>query len=187
MRKILGAILKSGFAVRNLLILRASPEVLKQLMLWGATLAGLTALAPFASKGTAQTSLEHEHAVYVRKFFIPGYPFIARQALTQGVVDATVHIRADGTVDSVSDVRGAPPLRQVVGAALESWEFVVVDRQPTALTMRFRFSLQGREKRECVVNRISGTLPDEIEIVVNPTVNEIGPDVVDVPKKKPKK
>ena len=186
MRKLLGTIPQSGFAVRNLLILKASPQLLKRLMLWGATLAGLTVLALFVPKGTAQTSLEHEHAVYVRKFFIPGYPFIARQALTQGVVDATVHIRADGTVDSVSDVRGAPPLRDVVGAALESWEFVVVDRQPTALTMRFRFSLQGHEKRECVVNRVSGTLPEEIEIVMNPTVNQMGPDV-EVPKKKPKK
>ena len=160
---------------------------MKEILFWAATLAGLTALALFVPKATAQTSLEREHAVYVRKFFIPAYPFIARQALTQGVVDATVHIRADGTVDSVSDVRGAPPLRQVVGAALKSWEFVVVDRQPTALTMRFRFSLEGQEKRECVVNRISGTLPDEIEIVMNPTVNEIGPNVVEVPKKKPKK
>ena len=159
---------------------------MKEILFWAATLAGVTALALFASKGTAQTSLEREHAVYVRKFFIPGYPFIARQALTQGVVDATVHIRADGIVDSVSDVRGKPPLRDVVGAALKSWVFVVVDRQPTALTMRFRFSLQGQEKRECVVNRISGTLPEEIEIVVNPTVNQMGPDV-EVPKKKPRK
>ena len=159
---------------------------MKEILFWAATLAGLTALALFASKGTTQISLEREHAVYVRKFFIPGYPFIARQALTQGVVDATVHIRADGIVDSVSDVRGKPPLRDVVGAALKSWEFVVVDRQPTALTMRFRFSLQGQEKRECVVNRVSGTLPEEIEIVLNPTVNEMGPDV-EVPKKKPKK
>jgi len=159
---------------------------MKEILFWAATLASLTALAVFAPKGTAQTSLECEHAVYVRKFFIPGYPFIAREALTQGVVDATVHIRADGIVDSVSDVRGKPPLRDVVGAALKSWEFVVVDRQPTVLTMRFRFSLEGPEKRECVVNRISGTLPDEIEIVMNPTVNETGPDV-EVPKKKPKK
>jgi len=159
---------------------------MKEILFWAVTLAGLTALAPFASKGTAQTSLEREHAVYVRKFFIPGYPAVAREGLTQGVVDATVHIRADGIVDSVSDVRGKPPLRDVVGAALKSWEFVVVDRQPTALTMRFRFSLQGQEKRECVVNRVSGTLPEEIEIVLNPTVNEMGPDV-EVPKKKPKK
>lgn len=118
-----------------------------------------------------------DQAVYVRKFSIPGYSPVARQGLIQGEVSATVHIQPNGTVDTVSDVKGHPLLSHPVSEALKSWEFFVPNNQATELRITFHFSLEGNEARECIVYRISGRLPNLIKIITNPTSEKLGPDV----------
>src|SRR5713226_6628335 len=69
----------------------------------------------------------------VRKFSIPGYPPLARQAQIQGQVSASVHIRPDGIVDSLSNVQGPPLLSSYVSDVLKSWEFILSSNQATDL------------------------------------------------------
>ena len=114
--------------------------------------------------------------VRVRKFLVPGYPPLARQACIQDDIKATVHIRADGTVQSVSG--GGHPrepddvLYEPVLQALKTWEFEPTG-SPEELQITFRFVLEGARVTGYSATRVSGELPDLIQISTNPM--EFGP------------
>ncbi len=111
----------------------------------------------------------------VKTFTIPRYPPLARQGRVQGDLSALVHIRADGTVESVSDVQGPGLLSDEAVAAMRSWTFSAADKHERQLKITFRYVLQGKEARECFVHQISGQLPGFIQITTNPTEGP-GPD-----------
>lgn len=104
----------------------------------------------------------------VRHFVIPDYNRLARQTLVQGDVTVRVHIRGDGTVGAIADVRGPEALSQEVTKALMSWTFDLRTAEPTEHAMTFRFSLQGLHKQEIQFYRVSGEFPTLVEVTVNP-------------------
>lgn len=106
--------------------------------------------------------------VHLRKFQIPGYPPLARQAWVQGKVEVTVHLRSDGTVDSVSDITGHPLLASRVADAVKSWEFEPPGHDSMVLVIEFEYVLKGPQDERNVVHQISGTLPTHCEVVTNP-------------------
>lgn len=101
---------------------------------------------------------------------------MARQARVQGDVTAVIHVRADGSVSAISDVTGSPLLVQTA-EALKEWQFFLPKPADTELKITLRFRLEGPERQENVVMKVSATLPNFVEIVTNPT-EKPGPDVV---------
>jgi hypothetical protein len=113
-----------------------------------------------------------ENDISVRHFTIPMYNLAARQAHIQGDVIATVHIRGNGTVDSVTDVSGPPLLAGPVQEALKSWSFALRTDIPTQLQVTFHFALDGPNLQEIGSYKVSGMLPGKIEIVTNPAQSD---------------
>jgi TonB family protein len=106
--------------------------------------------------------------VIVKRFRIPGYPPLARQARVEGLVRAVVNIRGDGTVESVSNVAGPALLKDYVADALKQWTFQPQGRQPVSLPIEFRYVLRGPEDERNIIHEISGSLPNQVDIVTNP-------------------
>ena len=105
--------------------------------------------------------------ICVKFFAVPRYPALARQANVQGEVTATVHLRSDGSVESVSDPQGPSLLQDSTVKALGSWRFEVTQEDKRTLTVTFRYTLKGPPDRRLLVHEVSGLLPDHIEIVSN--------------------
>jgi hypothetical protein len=123
-------------------------------------------------------SSEDQDDIFVRSFVIPPYPPISRTAYIQGDITAVIHIRADGTVDSISDVEGPPLLRQTTVEGLKQWSFFTKNKE-TDLKITFRWKLEGPGSQYPIC-RVSGRFPHEVEIVMNPPA-PLGPDSIEAP------
>lgn len=80
----------------------------------------------------------------------------------------TVHLRSDGTVDSVSDLTGHSLLVHHVANAVKSWEFDPLGHDLELLVIEFDYVLKGPQDERNVVHQVSGTLPTHFEVLTNP-------------------
>ncbi len=119
--------------------------------------------------------------IHVRKFLVPGYPSLARQACIRGDITATVRIRADGTVQSVSGGGHAREpddlLYEPVLQALKTWEFEPTG-SPEELQITFRFVLEGKRVTGYSATEVSGELPNLVQISTSPMALDHGGDVL---------
>lgn len=104
----------------------------------------------------------------VKHFLAPRYPALARQANIQGTIVATLHIRADGTVEDPTDLQGPALLRDSAAQALRSWTFGGNLGTGTSLIVTIHYSLEGTEDERILSSEVSGDLPDSLKIVSNP-------------------
>jgi len=107
-------------------------------------------------------------AIAVRHFEMPLYDPLARQSLIEGDVRVRVHIRPDGTVEKITDVRGPDLLVAQVVSVLTKWSFFANTSHPSELEMTFRFSLKGNKAQEIKAYSVSGEFPGLIQITTNP-------------------
>jgi len=133
-------------------------------------LVGLVVIAAvgLSTNGTGQPQATIGQSVFVKNFNIPGYPPVARQALIQGTVAATLHLRADGSVSEISDLNGPALLVGGVRDSLKSWTFGFMTSPASETKVFFRFRLEGAHDQMITQYRVSGTLPEAIDIVTNP-------------------
>jgi len=122
--------------------------------------------------------------VYVKSFTIPEYRPIARLAFVQGDVSAIVHINADGSLGSISEIEGPALLQGQAVEALKTWTFFNATNQATQARVTFRWKLEGPGTDQYVPARVSGQFPGLVEIVTNPP-GPLEPDWIEAPKKKP--
>jgi hypothetical protein len=108
-------------------------------------------------------------SVYVVRFRLDGYPSIARQANVAGDVSVNVHLNADGSVSSLSDVKG-PDLLRGEAELVRTWQFVVTDGKAKVLPIILRYTLRGEGRREAST-LIIASLPQMVEITTNPTAD----------------
>lgn len=108
-----------------------------------------------------------KQTVQVRSFIVHGYPAVARAANVQGDVSVTVHLRGDGSIESVSDIKGPELLTFHAVKDVDLWQFSVSDGKPAQLPILFRFSLAGQPAAYPTI-QLAGTLPDLIIITINP-------------------
>jgi hypothetical protein len=120
----------------------------------------------FARAPRARTS--EKQVVNVRHFVVPRYAPLARQTLIQGDVSVHIHVGKNGTVESVSDVQGPKLLSDEVTKAVMSWTYDLKTEDSAEVVTIFRFSLEGTNAQETKFVRVSGDLPNLIEIVTNP-------------------
>ena len=114
----------------------------------------------FDSKPSAHLTL--------RKFSLPSYPPLLRQAGAEGEVSTTIHISENGKVSSVTDFSGPKLFFDEIENAVREWEFDNTERPATDLRVNFRFALKGKRDHRCLYYRASGTLPDSFLIEANP-------------------
>ncbi len=112
------------------------------------------------AQGTKQT-------VQVRSFVVHGYPAVARAANVQGDVSVVVHLGSDGSIESVSDIKGPQLLSFHAVKDVELWQFSVSDNKPAQLPVLFRFSLAG-QPAAYPTTQFAGALPDLVTITTNP-------------------
>ena len=120
----------------------------------------------FARAPRARAS--EKQVVNVRHFSVPRYDPLARQTLIQGDVSVHIHVGKNGTVESVSDVQGPKLLSDEVIKAVRSWTYDLKAEDRAEVVTIFRFSLEGSKAQETKFVRVSGDLPNLIEIVTNP-------------------
>lgn len=122
--------------------------------------------------------------VFVKSFTIPEYRPVARLAHVQGDVSAIVHINADGSTASISDIEGPALLQGQAVEALKTWTFFNAMNQPTEFKVTFRWKLEGPGTDQYVPAKVSGQFPGLIEIATNPPA-PLEPDWIKAPQKKP--
>lgn len=94
--------------------------------------------------------------------------FRPRQALIQGEVSVRIHVGKNGTVESMSDVEGPRLHSEEVTKVVMPWTYDLKTEDKAEVVTIFRFSLEGPEAQETKFVRVSGDLPNLIEIVTNP-------------------
>jgi outer membrane biosynthesis protein TonB len=99
---------------------------------------------------------------------VPSYDPLARQTLIQGDVSVHIHIGKNGAVESVSDVQGPKLLSEEVTKAVMSWTYDLKTEEKAEVVTIFRFSLEGPKAQDTKFVRVSGDLPNLVEIVTNP-------------------
>lgn len=104
----------------------------------------------------------------LRRFSLPTYPPLLRQAGAEGEVSTTIQISEKGTVRSVADFSGPKLFYDEIERALRKWEFDNTERSITELRVSFRFALRGQRDQRCLYYQVSGTLPDSFLIEANP-------------------
>ena len=105
----------------------------------------------------------------VAKFVAPAYPWRARAARIQGETTTELHVRANGTVESVNVTMAHAIFRDYVEAALKQWEF-----EPTGKMfvqkVTVRFSLDGCDDIRSSISdlyretRVQARLPQLVEV-----------------------
>lgn len=104
----------------------------------------------------------------VRQFTAPFYPVMARQASIEGKLTAIVHISRNGRVASVTDVKGHPLFQGAVSEVLKEWRFDPLNNEDGQMEITFAFVLKGDSGQGITTYKVSGVLPNYMEIAVNP-------------------
>lgn len=111
---------------------------------------------------------EASHEPILRRFLMPSYPPLPRQAGSEGKVSVTIKISEQGTVESLKDFSGPKLFYDEVEKCLRTWQFAPPHAGPTELTIIFRFALRGVKDERCLHYQVSGELPTSFLIEVNP-------------------
>ncbi len=79
-------------------------------------------------------------------FVIPAYPEAARRDKKNGLVSASLVLRADGSVEAVRIQSGDPQLAHAVQSALQQWRFTPGQR-PESIPVSIKFELSDSPTR----------------------------------------
>jgi TonB family protein len=106
--------------------------------------------------------------LHVTRFVAPGYPAVARKNRVQGTAASEVHIRADGSVESVDVTMAHPVFRDYVRKALKLWVFEPTGT-PTTLRVTVRFILDDDDSYKISdearpETRVQANLPDMVSV-----------------------
>jgi TonB family protein len=133
----------------------------------------LLSICSFSSFG--QTSANSTSILRVKKFVGPAYPAAARKNRMQGTTATELHVRSDGTVDSVKVVMSHPVFHDYVEAALRRWVFEPATGSGN-LRVTVSFKLQAcDEGLRSTETRIEADFPDLVEVTacLDPVVTSI--------------
>jgi TonB family protein len=114
---------------------------------------------------------EASHEPILRRFLVPSYPPLLRQAGSEGKVSVTIGVGEQGTVESLKDFSGPKLFYDEVEKCLRTWRFEPSNTGPTELTIIFQFALRGARDERCLHYQVSGELPSSFLIEVNPFLN----------------
>ena len=114
------------------------------------------------------TQCGDESGLTIRSFLFPTYPPLARQAGLQGRTSVILGVASDGHVASVSDFVGHKAFEEHLVDALKLWQFNPSLDARRLLKIEVQFSLKGERDQRCLNYRISGILPNQFTIEVNP-------------------
>ena len=121
----------------------------------------------------SQAMEERTGGFVLRKFEAPFYSPMARQLGIEGRTTALAHISKDGKVTSVIHTDGHPLFQPEVSRALSEWQFEALGEVEGQVQITFRFILKGNRDQQILSYKVSGTLPSEFEIEVNPFPNNL--------------
>src|SRR5713226_1724058 len=101
----------------------------------------LVTFALLVSGALAQNSAETK--VVVTKLSVPTYPKLALQARNAGIVELSVAVRPDGSIESVALVNGHPMLKAAATESAQKTEFECKDCREalTPYRMTYKFEL----------------------------------------------
>ncbi|HVR22567.1 MAG TPA: TonB family protein [Candidatus Polarisedimenticolia bacterium] len=97
---------------------------------------------------TAPDANTPQTGVSVTKLYDPVYPALARQARISGDVNLTLHVRQDGSIESVDVVSGHPMLKESALDSTEKSEFEchACSEALTTYSLVYTFGLTAAEK-----------------------------------------
>ena len=108
----------------------------------------------------------------------PAYPWEAHVANTQGGVSVTACIGTDGKVVSVSGVGASPTLVKAAEDNARRWVFGGLPSHgeyPICHTIEYRYRLEGQPMAVISPAIVKADLPDRLEIVSRPFINDNPP------------
>jgi TonB family protein len=107
----------------------------------------LFTLALLVSGALAQNSAETK--VIVAKLSVPAYPELALQARIAGIVELSVAVRPDGSIESVAVVSGHPMLKAAATESAQKTEFECKDCREALTPYRMTYEFELGEAVYC--------------------------------------
>jgi TonB family protein len=123
----------------------------------------LVPLSCFAVSGSNSPASE----VSLSKLSPPVYPRLAQQAHISGDVELTVHVRSDGTVESVDFVRGPAMLKQASLDSAQKTQFECSgsSEKTTPFPLTYRFKIAPRDPpKNCEAEGETPPPPTDVDV-----------------------
>jgi TonB family protein len=116
-----------------------------------------------ASLGQAPTGAAE--TLHVKRFVAPAYPAVARKSRMQGTTTTQLHVRPNGTVDSVKVLMAHAVFHDYVEAALRQWVFEPSEGSvELKVTISFKLGCDEVHAQRSAETQVEADLPGFVEV-----------------------